>query len=55
MYEYEIQCNHGFGDGWECEHTEETLAAAKRSLREYQENQKAPVRIKRVKVQTVPK
>ena len=51
FYEYEIQQNWGYGDGWECVCTEVDHAEAKQRLREYRENQpEAPVRLRRVRV-----
>jgi len=51
--EYEIQGNYGYGDGWECETTEETYKEAKEQLKAYRENiSEVPHRIvkKRIKL-----
>jgi len=46
-YEYEIQGNYGYG--WDLLTTEETKAEALTQLKTYQENEKIPLRIKKVK------
>lgn len=37
---YEIQGNYGYGYGFECVNTETTRLKAKKSVREYRENEK---------------
>ena len=49
-YEYEIQGNYGYGQGYECLTTEATSAEALAQLKCYRENESVPLRIKRVKV-----
>jgi len=50
--EWEIQANYGYGHGWECVNTETTLENARRSLKEYRDNEPYPFKIvkKRVKL-----
>jgi hypothetical protein len=49
-YEYEVQGNYGYGDGWECLTTEATLPEAKVQRRCYDENEPGvPHRVKRVR------
>lgn len=50
--EWEIQVNYGYGQGWECDTTEETWKDAKAQAKTYRENVPYPVRIvkKRVKL-----
>lgn len=36
--EYELQCNYGYGDGWEVVVTEETLKEVRERKKEYVEN-----------------
>lgn len=53
--EFEIQQYTGHPYGWECVNTEETRADARRSKKEYQENQpEYPVRIKTKRVPIQP-
>lgn len=47
--EYDIEVNYPWS-GWEVEHTEATLKAAKDSKKEYRDNQNYPVRIKKRRV-----
>lgn len=50
--EYQIHVNYGYGDGWEHEISEDTLAEARQRAKEYRENcPEYPVKIvcKRVK------
>lgn len=39
LYEYEIQGNYGYGNGFECVTTEETRTDAMLRLQEYRENE----------------
>ena len=36
--EYVLQCNYGYGDGWEEVLTEETFAEAKKQKKAYEKN-----------------
>lgn len=36
--EYVLQCNYGYGDGWEDVFTEETMKEAKKQKKVYEEN-----------------
>jgi hypothetical protein len=50
VWEYEVQGNYGYGDGYEAVTTEETMAEAKQRLKEYRENERGvPFRIKKVR------
>jgi hypothetical protein len=50
IYEFEIQGNYGYGYGWECLTTEETLKEACTQLKCYNDNEpETPHRIKKVK------
>ena len=49
-YEYEIQGNYGYGQGYERLTTEATRAEALIQLKCYRENESVPLRIKRVEV-----
>lgn len=42
---WEIQCNYGYGHGWECEVTEDNIKDARQRLKEYGENSMFPVRM----------
>lgn len=49
--EYQLLCNYGYGDGWECVFTEDTLSEARQRKREYMENMpQYPYRIVRKRV-----
>lgn len=51
MYEYELQCNYGYGDGWECVCSEDTRKEIKQRENEYRENMpEYPYRIRRVRI-----
>lgn len=50
VWEYEVQGNYGYGDGYEAVATEETRIWAEERLREYRENERGvPFRIKKVR------
>jgi hypothetical protein len=43
--EWQVQCNYGYGHGWECVTAEATRKEARARLREYQENEAGPFRL----------
>ena len=55
--EWHIECNYGYGDGWECEAIEGSFKEARQRRKEYRENSPYPVRIikRRVPLETVTK
>jgi hypothetical protein len=50
--EWTVQCNYGYGHGWEDETTEDTRTEARARLREYRANSPYPARLKcrRIKI-----
>jgi len=50
MDQWVIECNYGFGDGWEAECVELRRKDARDRLKEYQENSPYPVRIRKRRV-----
>lgn len=43
---WEVQCNYGYGHGWETECTEFTLSEARQRIKEYRSNSPYPVRLR---------
>lgn len=54
--EFELQADHGYGHGWECETTETTRKAIRERVREYRANCPGmPIRVKKRRVPISPK